>query len=116
MGDTAQCSGFQVNVALQSGFPFDRYGIRWCKKLKGKKLEDQVPTVLKVWMHPNRQLKAKVRGLCEGLGYTLSISKSALSAPGSTHSWPQIVLALEWMVDVIELKNKATNPCNLPPH
>ena len=57
-----------------------------------------------------------MKGLCEGLGYTLSISKSALSAPGSTHSWPQIVLALEWLVDVIELKHKATEMRDLLLH
>ena len=36
------------SVTLKTRVPFDRYGVRWCKKVKGKKLEDQVPIVLKV--------------------------------------------------------------------
>lgn len=61
------------------------------KNNKGKKLEDQVPSILK-W-----------------LNYHTSISKSALSAPGSTHSWPQIVIAFSWLIDLIHI----TSNCNL---
>eukprot|EP00210_Caulerpa_lentillifera_P005785 g5531.t1 len=52
---------------------------------KGKKIEELVPYVLK------------------SLGYPIAVSKSALSAPGSTHSWPQIILALDWFVTMIQI-------------
>lgn len=55
----------------------------------GAKFEDEVPTVLKT------------------LGYPYSISKGALAAVGSPHTWPHLLAALSWLVDLLRYSEAA---------
>lgn len=55
----------------------------------GAKFEDEVPTVLKT------------------LGYPYNISKGALTAVGSPHSWPHLLAALSWLVDLLRYSEAA---------
>lgn len=52
----------------------------------GPKYEDDVPVVLKA------------------LGYPYTISKGALSAVGSPHTWPHLLAALSWLVDLLKVQ------------
>ena len=52
----------------------------------GTKIEDEIPTTLRI------------------LGYPFSISKSMMYAIGAPHSWPALLGALMWMVDVIQVR------------
>lgn len=51
----------------------------------GAKYEDDVPVVLKA------------------LGYPYTISKGALSAVGTPHTWPHLLAALSWLVDLLKV-------------
>lgn len=53
------------------------------------KIEDDVPTLFK-------QLK-----------YPFQISKSALFAVGSPHTWPSLLAALGWLVELLNYSEKA---------
>ena len=55
----------------------------------GAKFEDEVPTVLKT------------------LGYPYTISKGHLSAVGSPHTWPHLLAALAWLVDLLRYSEAA---------
>ena len=56
-------------------------------------------------MDPNVRFAAKpeedVPGLFKRLGYPFQISKSALSAVGSPHTWPGLLAALTWLVELL---------------
>lgn len=51
----------------------------------GKKPEEEIPKIFKE------------------LGYPFMISKTAMYALGSPHTWPTILAALVWMVDLIKV-------------
>ena len=53
--------------------------------MANKKVEEEVPKILKL------------------LSYPFTISKSAMFAIGSLHSWPTLLGALHWMVDLIKV-------------
>jgi len=55
--------------------------------MANKKVEEEVPKILKL------------------LSYPFTISKSAMFAIGSLHSWPTLLGALHWMVDLIKTFN-----------
>jgi len=38
----------------------------------------------------------------KSLGYPFNISKTALVAAGSTHTWPTLLLALTWLIELLE--------------
>ena len=50
-----------------------------------KKFEEEIPKILKQ------------------IGYPYPISKSAMFAIGNMHSWPNLLGALQWMVEVIRV-------------
>ena len=50
-----------------------------------KKFEEEVPKILK------------------SLGYPFTLSKSAMFAIGSLHTWPTILGALQWLVDCLRV-------------
>lgn len=50
-----------------------------------KKFEEEVPRILK------------------SLSYPFTISKSAMFAIGSLHTWPTLLGALHWMVELIKV-------------
>ena len=51
----------------------------------GKKPEEEVPKILRV------------------LGYPFAISKSSMFAIGSPHTWPHLLAALTWLVELIKV-------------
>lgn len=57
---------------------------------------------------PNFELRKKfeeeVISLIKALGYPFSISKSALSAVGSPHTWPSLLGVLMWLVGQVKYK------------
>ena len=53
----------------------------------GKKPEEEIPKIFKE------------------LGYPFMISKTSMYALGSPHTWPTILAALVWMVDLIKVSN-----------
>ncbi|GAQ91593.1 Centromere-associated protein HEC1 [Klebsormidium nitens] len=55
----------------------------------GPKIEDEVPLVFK------------------RLRYPFQISKSALQAVGSPHTWPALLAALAWLVDLLNYEERA---------
>ena len=38
----------------------------------------------------------------KSLGYPFNISKTALVAAGSSHTWPTLLLALTWLIELLE--------------
>ena len=53
------------------------------------KVEDEVPAMFK------------------RLGYPFQISKSSLYAVGSPHTWPALLAALHWIVELLEYSERA---------
>ena len=61
----------------------------------GVKMEEEVPRVLKM------------------LGYPFNISKSSMHAAGTPHTWPYLLAALVWMVELVKVRCWST--CSLSP-
>ena len=45
----------------------------------------------------------------KALGYPYPISKTALVAAGSSHTWPTLLAALTWLMETLELLQLTTN-------
>lgn len=60
------------------------------------KIEDEVPLFLK------------------RLNYPFQISKSALFAVGSPHSWPSVLAALTWLVELLNYEEKSDEASSVP--
>jgi len=54
-------------------------------RVKGRKFEDDVTAAFK------------------NVGYPFNISKTALVAAGSPHTWPTLLLAITWLIELLEL-------------
>ena len=66
----------------------------------------------------NPKLLGKVEddipALYKRLRYPFQISKSALFAVGSPHTWPGLLAALSWLAELLSYQEKAVCPCCLP--
>merc|ERR1712224_680184 len=49
-----------------------------------------------------QEMKEDVRNYFKSFGYPFNISKSSLAAVGSPHTWPSLLAALIWVVQVLE--------------
>ncbi|KAI0559772.1 kinetochore protein NDC8 [Gracilaria domingensis] len=49
-----------------------------------------------------KRFEDEIPALLRGLGYPFSISKSALSAVGSPHTWPTLLGVLTWLVNMLK--------------
>lgn len=61
-------------------------------------------------MDPNSKItkvEDELPALFKQLGYQFPISKSALSAVGSPHTWPGLLAALSWLVELLQYEEKA---------
>ncbi|KAF4801521.1 Kinetochore protein NDC80 like protein [Turdus rufiventris] len=56
-------------------------------ELPGSKFEEEIPKVFK------------------DLGYPFPLSKSSMYTVGAPHTWPQIVAALDWLIECVKLYN-----------
>ena len=60
---------------------------------------------------PNIKFVAKIEEevpmLFKRVGYPFAISKSALSAVGSPHTWPALLAALAWLVELLVYEESA---------
>ena len=59
--------------------------------MSNKKIEEEFPKTLK------------------SMKYPFTISKSAMFSIGSLHSWPALLGALHWLVELIKVKRKQDN-------
>lgn len=55
---------------------------------------------------PPPSLDEKVFGVVRALGYPFSLGKATLIAMSAPHSWPHLIGLLNWMVDIIKIKNE----------
>lgn len=53
------------------------------------------------------KMEDEVQGFFKRLNYPFQISKSALFAVGSPHSWPAVLAALTWLVELLNYNEKA---------
>lgn len=66
------------------------------------------------------KFEEEFRTLLKTLGYPVNISKSSLTAPGSPVTWPALLAALVWIIEVVEYseaeakEEEATSDLNLP--
>lgn len=56
-------------------------------KLNGSKIQEVVPSTLKL------------------LGYPFNLPKTYLCSVGSPHTWPHLLAALTWMIELLQIKN-----------
>ncbi len=49
----------------------------------------------------------EVTGVFKGLRYPFNISKTALAAVGSPHTWPALLASLTWLVELLEYSERA---------
>ena len=49
-------------------------------------------------------------GVLRSLGYPYNVSKSALQAVGSPHTWPHLLAALSWLVDLLKYAEVVFEP------
>ncbi|KAI1702965.1 HEC/Ndc80p family domain-containing protein [Ditylenchus destructor] len=50
----------------------------------------------------SKAIEEEVPKLMTALGYPFALKKSSLQTLGATHSWPQCLAALDWLVDLVE--------------
>ena len=75
------------------------------------------------WVQVDPHLSPKVLGKVEDdipalykrLRYPFQISKSALFAVGSPHTWPGLLAALAWLVELLSYSDKAVSPAPSQP-
>jgi kinetochore protein NDC80 len=61
-------------------------------------------------LDPTRaKFEDEVIGVFKALGYPFEIRKQALYTVGSPHSWPALVAALTWLIDVLEYDEEAAS-------
>jgi len=62
-----------------------------------------------VWGIYGKKLEDEVIPLLKSMGYTAydTLTKSGLQAPGSMHTWPQLLAMLHWIVTTIKLREEA---------
>lgn len=58
--------------------------------------------------HFGKNIVNDVHTMFKGLQYPVQISKTALSAVGSAHTWPQLLASLTWLIDLISYDAEAT--------
>ena len=51
----------------------------------------------------NKKIEEEVPKILKSLKYPFTISKSAMFSIGSLHSWPPLLGALHWMVELIKV-------------
>lgn len=51
---------------------------------------------------PERKFEDEVVDMFRALHYPFAISKTALAAVGTSHTWPPLLAALTWLVDLVE--------------
>ena len=51
---------------------------------------------------PKRKFEDEVVTAFKVVGYPFNISKTALVAAGSPHTWPTLLLAISWLIEVLE--------------
>lgn len=61
---------------------------------------------------PNFKMQSKmvdeVPIVFKGLGYPFGISKTALSAVGSPHTWPALLASLSWLIELLDYDQEAS--------
>jgi len=55
-----------------------------------------------IFPNSNRKIEDEISSAFKGLGYPFNISKTALVAAGSPHTWPTLLLALTWLIELLE--------------
>jgi len=62
-----------------------------------------------VWGIYGKKLEDEVIPLLKSMGYVAydTLTKSGLQAPGSMHTWPQLLAMLQWIVTTIKLREEA---------
>lgn len=58
------------------------------------------------------KIEDEVTSFLKRLNYPFQLSKSALFAVGSPHSWPAVLAALTWMVELLNYNEKAEEGSN----
>lgn len=61
------------------------------------------------------KIEDDVPALYKRLRYPFGISKSALFAVGSPHTWPGLLAALTWLVELLNYEEKAVRRSAVPP-
>lgn len=56
------------------------------------------------------KIEDEVPALFKRLRYPYTISKSALFAVGSPHTWPGLLAALVWLTELLYYEEKAVRP------
>uniref|UniRef100_W5MII4 Kinetochore protein NDC80 n=1 Tax=Lepisosteus oculatus TaxID=7918 RepID=W5MII4_LEPOC len=54
---------------------------------------------------PTSKIEEEIPKILRELGYPFAISKSSMYSVGAPHTWPQILGALMWLIDVVKLSN-----------
>ena len=61
---------------------------------------------------PNFKMQSKMMDevplVFKGLGYPFGISKTALSAVGSPHTWPALLASLSWLIELLDYDQEAS--------
>lgn len=57
------------------------------------------------------KLEDDVPALYKRLRYPFQMSKSALFAVGSPHTWPSVLAALAWLTELLQYQEKTVRPC-----
>ena len=60
------------------------------------------------------KLEEEVPGMFKRLRYPFPISKTALVAVGSPHTWPPLLAALAWLVELLNYSERALSSADLP--
>ncbi|KAL0979827.1 hypothetical protein UPYG_G00190310 [Umbra pygmaea] len=52
---------------------------------------------------PTSKVEEEVPRLLKDLGYPFALSKSSMYSVGAPHTWPQVLAALVWLIDVVKV-------------